>query len=108
MKHALNLLSVILLTALSITAYAQKTKTENDYNLKKAYGVLQEENDEAKALDLVNSQLRDVKIGDAVLHNVDAFVVKSQKAPLLFRQSAMERFGTITIDNQNNKLIIKH
>ena len=23
-------------------------------------------------------------------------------------QSAMERFGTITIDNQNNKLIIKH
>ena len=42
-----------------------------------------------------------------VLH-VDAYVVKSQKAPLLFGQSAMERFGTITIDNQNNKLIIKH
>ena len=52
--------------------------------------------------------LREVKIGDAILHNVDASVVKSQKAPLLFGQSAMERFGTITIDNQNNKLIIKH
>ena len=52
--------------------------------------------------------LREVKIGDAVLHNVDASVVKSQKAPLLFGQSAMERFGTITIDNQNNKLIIRH
>lgn len=52
--------------------------------------------------------LREVKIGDAVLHNVDASVVKSQKAPLLLGQSAMERFGTITIDNQNNKLIIKH
>lgn len=51
--------------------------------------------------------LREVKIGDAVLHNVDASVVKSQKAPLLLGQSAMERFGTITIDNQNNKLIIK-
>lgn len=52
--------------------------------------------------------LREVKIGDAVLHNVDASVVKSQRAPLLLGQSAMERFGSITIDNQNNKLIIKH
>lgn len=52
--------------------------------------------------------LREVKIGDAVLHNVDASVVKSQRAPLLLGQSAMERFGAITIDNQNNKLIIKH
>ena len=52
--------------------------------------------------------LREVKIGDAVLHNVDASVVKSQKAPLLLGQSAMERFGTITIDNINNKLLIKH
>ena len=52
--------------------------------------------------------LREVKIGNAVLHNVDASVVKSQKAPLLLGQSAMERFGTITIDNENNKLIIKH
>ena len=51
--------------------------------------------------------LREVKIGDAVLHNVDASVVKSQRAPLLLGQSAMERFGTITIDNANNKLIIK-
>ena len=52
--------------------------------------------------------LREVKIGDAVFHNVDASVVKSQRAPLLLGQSAMERFGAITIDNQNNKLIIKH
>lgn len=52
--------------------------------------------------------LREVKIGDAVLRNVDASVVKSQKAPLLLGQSAMERFGTITIDNINNKLVIKH
>ena len=51
--------------------------------------------------------LREVKIGNAVLHNVDASVVKSQRAPLLLGQSAMERFGTITIDNQNNRLIIK-
>ena len=47
-------------------------------------------------------------MGDAVLRNVDASVVNSQKAPLLLGQSAMERFGTITIDNINNKLLIKH
>ena len=52
--------------------------------------------------------LREVKVGDAVLRNVDASVVKSQKAPLLLGQSAMERFGTITIDNINGKLVIKH
>ena len=52
--------------------------------------------------------LREVKFGDAVLHNVNASVVKSQKAPLLLGQSVMERLGIITIDNQNNKLIIKH
>ena len=52
--------------------------------------------------------LREVKVGDAILRNVDASVVNSQKAPLLLGQSAMERFGTITIDNINNKLLIKH
>ena len=52
--------------------------------------------------------LREVKIGDAVLRNVDASVLKSQQAPLLLGQSAMERFGTITIDNENNKLTIKY
>lgn len=52
--------------------------------------------------------LREVRLGDAVLKNVEASVVNSQNAPLLFGQSAMERFGAITIDNENNKLIIKH
>lgn len=51
--------------------------------------------------------LKEVKVGDAVLHNVDASVVKNQKAPLLLGQSVMERFGTITIDNINSKLVIK-
>ncbi len=51
--------------------------------------------------------LREVKIGDAVLHNVDASVVNSQKAPILLGQSVLERFGTITIDNINSKLLIR-
>ena len=52
--------------------------------------------------------LREVMIGDVLLKDVEASVVNNQHAPLLFGQSAMERFGTITIDNENNKLIIKH
>lgn len=53
-------------------------------------------------------RIKEVKVGDVTLNNIDASVVKSQKAPLLLGQSVLERFGTITIDNQSNKLIIKH
>lgn len=52
-------------------------------------------------------RLREIKIGDAVLRNVDASVVHNQQAPLLLGQSVLERFGIITIDNINSKLIIK-
>ena len=52
-------------------------------------------------------RLKEVKLGDAVLKNVEASVVHNQKAPLLLGQSVLERFGTITIDNVNSKLLIK-
>ena len=52
-------------------------------------------------------RLREIRIGDAVLKNVDASVAHNQQAPLLLGQSVLERFGTITIDNINSKLIIK-
>jgi clan AA aspartic protease (TIGR02281 family) len=52
-------------------------------------------------------RLREIKIGDAVLRNIEASVVHNQQAPLLLGQSVLERFGTITIDNINSKLIIK-
>ena len=51
--------------------------------------------------------LREIKIGEAILKNVEASVVQNQQAPLLLGQSVLERFGTITIDNINSKLIIK-
>lgn len=52
-------------------------------------------------------RLKEVKIGDATLKNIEASVVHSQKAPLLLGQSVLEKFGTITIDNVNSKLLIK-
>ena len=51
--------------------------------------------------------LREIKIGDAILRNIEASVTHSQQAPLLLGQSVMERFGTITIDNNTSKLTIK-
>lgn len=52
-------------------------------------------------------RLKEVKLGDAVLKNIEASVVHSQKAPLLLGQSVLEKFGTITIDNVNSKLLIR-
>ena len=52
-------------------------------------------------------KLKEVKLGEAVLKNIEASVVHSQKAPLLLGQSVLEKFGTITIDNVNSKLLIK-
>ena len=45
MKKTITLLAALLLTLLSGNVYAQK-KADNDYNLKKAYEVLNEEKDE--------------------------------------------------------------
>ena len=50
--------------------------------------------------------IKEVIVGDVVLKNIEASVVKNQKAPLLLGQSVLERFGSITIDNTNAKLII--
>lgn len=52
--------------------------------------------------------IREVQVGDVKLKNIDASVVKNQKAPLLLGQSVLEKFGSITIDNNSGKLIIKH
>ena len=52
--------------------------------------------------------IKEVLVGDVILKNIEASVVKNQKAPLLLGQSVLERFGSITIDNENNKLIIRH
>lgn len=49
--------------------------------------------------------LREVQIGSKTLNDVEATVVNNLNAPLLMGQSVLERFGRITIDNENNKII---
>jgi aspartyl protease family protein len=51
--------------------------------------------------------LREVKIGDMTLEDVNATVVDNVNAPLLLGQSVLERFGKIEIDNENSEIIFK-
>lgn len=51
--------------------------------------------------------LREVKIGDMTLEDVEALVVDNVNAPLLLGQSVLERFGSIEIDNVNEEIIFK-
>ena len=51
--------------------------------------------------------LRTVKIGDRVLKNIEAIVIDNNEAPLLLGQSALEKFGKISIDNKNNVIIFE-
>ena len=51
--------------------------------------------------------LREIRIGNLVLENVQALVVDNVNAPLLLGQTVLERFGSIEIDNINGQIILK-
>jgi aspartyl protease family protein len=48
--------------------------------------------------------LKTVKIGNRILENIQASVVHNLGAPLLMGQSALEKFGKISIDYQNSEI----
>lgn len=70
MKRFAIILSVLVLTLMGSDVLAQKKDATGDYNLQKAWEVLREEKGEAKALDLVNKQLRETP------DNVDALLLR--------------------------------
>ena len=43
--------------------------------------------------------LREVRVGDVVLRDIKASVIKNQSAPLLLGQTCFRRFGTVEVDN---------
>jgi aspartyl protease family protein len=51
--------------------------------------------------------IKTLKIGNKVLTNVEAIVIDNNQAPLLLGQSALEKFGKITIDNNRNIIIFE-
>ena len=50
--------------------------------------------------------IQKIEVGKQTFYNVEASLVHSTEAPLLFGQSAMERFGKFTMDYSNSNLII--
>lgn len=48
--------------------------------------------------------LKEVKIGKEIIYNIEASIVHNLQAPLLFGQSAMNKFGKITIDYDKNEI----
>lgn len=51
--------------------------------------------------------LTSVKIGNRTLYNIFACVSEGQNSPLLFGQSALEKFGKVTIDYSNHLIIFE-
>lgn len=52
-------------------------------------------------------RLREVQIGDRTIRNVKASVTGSQNAPLLLGQTALSKFGKVSIDYENGYLIFE-
>lgn len=48
--------------------------------------------------------LRTVQIGDIILENVEATIVDNIQAPLLLGQTALAKFGKVTIDYYHNTI----
>lgn len=49
-------------------------------------------------------RLREVKVGGRILKDIEASVVPNLKAPLLFGQSALEKFGKVSIDYSKEQI----
>ncbi|MFJ1430635.1 TIGR02281 family clan AA aspartic protease [Capnocytophaga canimorsus] len=82
--------------------YKQGSLTQDDFigkaNFQDATGKISEG---------MKINLREVKIGNRTLHNLQALVVDNEEAPLLLGQSALEKFGSIEIDNKKDLIILK-
>lgn len=51
--------------------------------------------------------LKSVKIGNKTLNNVEAIVLESADTPLLLGQTALSRFGKVTVDNNRGGIIFQ-
>lgn len=75
--------------------------SEQDYIGVERYSLANGETEVSRTI-----MLKQVEIGGLVLKNVRASVTKNRTAGMLFGQSAMSRYGKITIDNQKKQIIL--
>lgn len=60
---------------------------------------------DGRIVDHLKLNIKEIKIGDRTIRNVEAVVIKGQSAPLLFGQSALKKLGNYSISGNN--LILK-
>jgi aspartyl protease family protein len=53
-------------------------------------------------------RLKSIQIGEKVLYDIPATIDSNINAPLLLGQSILNRFGKVTIDNQNGKMELEY
>jgi clan AA aspartic protease (TIGR02281 family) len=75
---------------------------QEDYLPSKVYGLANGTSATYKRV-----RLRNVRIADVILHNVDAYIANNS-APMLFGKSALDKFVFWKIDNINNRLEVKY
>lgn len=75
--------------------------SDRDYVGTQVYNMANGANEESRTI-----LLKRVELGGLVLKNVFASIVDNREAGMLFGQSAMGRFATITIDNIKKQIII--
>lgn len=75
--------------------------SEKDFNGERMYELANGELEMCKTL-----ILKRVEFGGLIIKNVQAGVVKNKSAGMLFGQSAMSRYGKITIDNKKKEIIV--
>ncbi len=80
----------------------QGTLTKNDFIRKSKFT---DANGDVSVGMIVN--LKTVKLGGVILENVEASIVNNAVAPLLLGQSALAKFGKISIDYNKNRLILE-
>lgn len=82
--------------------YKQGTLTREDFK-----GTVNFQDAKGEVTQGMVVKLRKVQIGNRELNNVEASIVPNQDAPLLLGQSVLQKFGKLSIDNINKKLIIE-
>lgn len=79
--------------------YKQGTLTDDDFLGTQQYQIANGEVEEGTVI-----KLKTVEIGNRTLYNVQASIVHNMQAPLLLGQSALNKFGKISIDYNKNEI----
>lgn len=83
----------------ALVLYKNGTLTDEDFIGLQQYQIANGEIEEGTSV-----RLKKVEIGNQILYNVQATIIHNMKAPLLLGQSALRKFGKISIDYNNKEI----